>query len=131
MFLPSCCIRFVALTHCTCAAGCVLMHVAHGSPRDSKLTRILGEALGGVCKTSIIATLSPCLRSWDESVSTLRYASSAMAALNIEQLPKARRLEIQVLSDEGKPSCAGCCRWNSCIEQASSVAPTPGIRQVL
>ena len=66
------------------------------SCRDSKLTRLLGEALGGVCKTSIIATVSPCSRSWDESLSTLRYAQSAMNAMNIEQMPKARRLEIQV-----------------------------------
>jgi hypothetical protein len=87
--------------------------------RDSKLTRILGEALGGVCKTSIIATLSPCQRSWDESVSTLRYASSAMAALNIEQLPKTRRLEIQV----GRPRLVRCGtaprRWQYALGSAA------------
>jgi kinesin family member 11 len=68
----------------------------HVPYRDSKLTRLLAEALGGVCKTSIIATVSPAARSSDETLSTLRYAQSAMDAVNIEQMPKSRRLELQV-----------------------------------
>ncbi len=58
----------------------------HVPYRDSKLTRLLAEALGGVCKTTIIATLSPAARSSDETLSTLRYAQSAMDAVNIEQV---------------------------------------------
>jgi len=45
--------------------------------RDSKLTRILQESLGGRCKTVIIATLSPSVTAIDESISTLNYAQSA------------------------------------------------------
>ncbi len=49
-----------------------------------------------MCKTTIIATISPSAKSLDESLSTLRYAQSAMEAMNIEQMPRARKLELQV-----------------------------------
>eukprot|EP00965_Chrysotila_dentata_P194432 6176358-Pleurochrysis_carterae.AAC.2 len=45
--------------------------------RDSKLTRILKESLGGRCKTTVIVTLSPTAASETESASTLRYAEQA------------------------------------------------------
>ena len=50
--------------------------------RDSKLTRILQESLGGRCKTLIIATLSPSVLSIEESLSTLHYAQSANGIIN-------------------------------------------------
>jgi len=50
--------------------------------RDSKLTRILQESLGGRCKTVIIATLSPSVTAIEESVSTLNYAQSANGIIN-------------------------------------------------
>ena len=40
--------------------------------RDSKLTRLLQESLGGRCKTLIIATLSPSVMAVEESFSTLK-----------------------------------------------------------
>ena len=45
--------------------------------RDSKLTRILQNALGGNSKTFMICTLSPSMENYDESLSTLRYAERA------------------------------------------------------
>ena len=45
--------------------------------RDSKLTRILQNSLGGHCKTIVIATVSPSVLSIDETMSTLNYAQSA------------------------------------------------------
>jgi kinesin family protein 3/17 len=45
--------------------------------RDSKLTRILQDSLGGNTKTIMIANISPSGDSYDESLSTLRYASRA------------------------------------------------------
>ena len=45
--------------------------------RDSKLTRILQESLGGNSKTSLIATLSTSVFNEAESLSTLRFASRA------------------------------------------------------
>jgi hypothetical protein len=51
------------------ALACNEKHIPY---RDSKLTRLLSEALGGVCKTSFIACVSPCLSSSVETNSTLR-----------------------------------------------------------
>eukprot|EP00462_Mataza_sp_D1_P021546 CAMPEP_0175126944 /NCGR_PEP_ID=MMETSP0087-20121206/4129_1 /TAXON_ID=136419 /ORGANISM="Unknown Unknown, Strain D1" /LENGTH=1515 /DNA_ID=CAMNT_0016408901 /DNA_START=199 /DNA_END=4746 /DNA_ORIENTATION=+ len=45
--------------------------------RDSKLTRLLQESLGGKAKTCIIATVSPAVLCLDETVSTLEYAHRA------------------------------------------------------
>ena len=42
--------------------------------RDSKLTRLLRDALGGKSKTCIIATISPASHAVDETMSTLEYA---------------------------------------------------------
>lgn len=45
--------------------------------RNSKLTRILQDSLGGKTKTCIVATVSPAMCSYEESVSTLDYAQRA------------------------------------------------------
>ncbi|KAG5494451.1 hypothetical protein GH5_02473 [Leishmania sp. Ghana 2012 LV757] len=47
--------------------------------RDSTLTFLLKESLGGNSKTFMIATVSPSADSYDESLSTLRYADRAKA----------------------------------------------------
>ena len=46
--------------------------------RDSKLTRILEDSVGGNCKTSLLVCCSPASDSSDETVSTLEFASRAM-----------------------------------------------------
>ena len=43
--------------------------------RDSKLTRLLQDSLGGNAKTAMIATVSPSATNYEETLSTLRYAS--------------------------------------------------------
>lgn len=45
--------------------------------RDSKLTRLLQDSLGGNTKTIMIAAVSPADYNYDETLSTLRYASRA------------------------------------------------------
>lgn len=50
--------------------------------RDSKLTRLLKDALGGSCKTVIIATISPALSAVEETISTLTYAEQASGIQN-------------------------------------------------
>ena len=45
--------------------------------RDSKLTRILEDSLGGNCKTTMIATVSPLPSTYAESLSTLKFAHRA------------------------------------------------------
>ncbi len=44
----------------------------HVPYRDSKLTRILAEALGGNSKTLMIACISPSLTDLDETMNTLK-----------------------------------------------------------
>lgn len=53
--------------------------------RESKLTRILQESLGGRTKTSIIATISPGHKDLEETLSTLEYAHRAK---NIQNKPE-------------------------------------------
>lgn len=49
----------------------------HVPYRTSKLTRLLQDSLGGNTKTVMIAALSPADYNFDETLSTLRYASRA------------------------------------------------------
>ena len=51
--------------------------LAHVPYRDSKLTRLLRDALGGKSKTCILATVGLCLSSVEETVATAEYASRA------------------------------------------------------
>nr|XP_018917915.1 PREDICTED: kinesin-like protein KIF11-B [Bemisia tabaci] len=50
--------------------------------RESKLTRLLQDSLGGRTKTSIIATVSPALCNLEETLSTLEYAARAKNITN-------------------------------------------------
>eukprot|EP00899_Mesostigma_viride_P011379 jgi/Mesvir1/20241/Mv13477-RA.3 len=45
--------------------------------RDSKLTRILEDSLGGNCKTTMMAMISPALEAFLETLSTLKFANRA------------------------------------------------------
>ncbi|KAG7163575.1 StAR-related lipid transfer protein 9-like 1, partial [Homarus americanus] len=51
--------------------------------RDSVLTWLLKDTLGGNAKTLMIATVSPSSTSFAESVSTLRYATRARCIVNM------------------------------------------------
>ncbi|KAM4872117.1 kinesin-like protein KIF17 isoform 3-T3 [Thomomys bottae] len=53
--------------------------------RDSKLTRLLQDSLGGNTKTLMVACLSPADNNYDETLSTLRYANRAK---NIKNQPR-------------------------------------------
>ena len=55
------------------------MHIPY---RDSALTWLLKESLGGNSKTVMIATVSPCTDHFSESMSTLRYAERAKRIIN-------------------------------------------------
>lgn len=50
--------------------------------RDSNLTRILQNALGGNSKTIMICAVSPASMNYEESLSTLRYADRAKKIQN-------------------------------------------------
>uniref|UniRef100_A0A0K8STU4 Kinesin-like protein n=1 Tax=Lygus hesperus TaxID=30085 RepID=A0A0K8STU4_LYGHE len=54
--------------------------------RDSKLTRLLQDSLGGNTKTLMLACLSPADNNYDETLSTLRYANRAKNIKNQPQI---------------------------------------------
>jgi kinesin family protein 3/17 len=55
---------------------------AHIPYRDSKLTRLLQDSLGGNTKTVMVAALSPADYNYEETLSTLRYADRAKSIKN-------------------------------------------------
>ncbi|KAL8261834.1 hypothetical protein R6Q59_025883 [Mikania micrantha] len=52
-------------------------HLGHIPYRDSKLTRLLRDSLGGRTKTCIVATVSPAVHCLEETLSTSDYAHMA------------------------------------------------------
>ncbi|NWY49472.1 KI18B protein, partial [Chionis minor] len=45
--------------------------------RDSKLTRLLKDSIGGNCRTIMIAAVSPCMLAYEDTYNTLKYANRA------------------------------------------------------
>ncbi|CAE7253033.1 kif19 [Symbiodinium sp. CCMP2456] len=45
--------------------------------RDSKLTRLLKDSLGGTCRTVMVANISPSHLSYEDTLNTLKYANRA------------------------------------------------------
>lgn len=63
--------------------------------RDSKLTKLLCDSLGGGTKTAMIANFGPAARNYEESLNTLRYAYQAKSIENkprINEDPKDAKL---------------------------------------
>jgi len=81
----------LALGNCINALGAAGGDVKFVPYRDSKLTRLLKDSLGGSCRTVMIATLSPCSINYEENINTLKYASRAINIRN-----KVTRNVIQV-----------------------------------
>ena len=59
--------------------------VTHIPYRDSKLTRLLQDSLGGNSKTVMIANIGPASYNYEETMTTLRYANRAK---NIKNKPR-------------------------------------------
>ena len=70
----------------------------HVPYRDSKLTRLLRDALGGKSKTCIIATVSPAAHSAEETLQTLEYAHRAKSIKNKPEI-NARVTKNALLKD--------------------------------
>ena len=62
---------------------------SHIPYRESKLTRLLQDSLGGRTKTCIIATVSPAKSNLEETISTLDYA---FRAKNIKNKPQVNQM---------------------------------------
>ncbi|XP_030845070.1 kinesin-like protein KIF18B isoform X2 [Strongylocentrotus purpuratus] len=67
----------LALGNCINALADSKNRGKHVPYRNSKLTRLLKDSLGGNCKTVMIAAVSPSSLSYEDTFSTLRYADRA------------------------------------------------------
>ena len=67
--------------------------------RDSKLTRLLKDSLGGNSRTVMIANISPSSGGFDETINTLKYANRAK---NIKTKSKVNRNMVNVHISEYK-----------------------------
>lgn len=59
--------------------------------RESKLTRILSNQIGGNCKTTMLAAISPASSNHGESLSTLRYANQVKNIKNKAKINESPR----------------------------------------
>ena len=76
--------------------------------RDSKLTRLLADALGGASRTLLIACVSRADIDADEAAATLRYAARARAIVNVPRANIASASE-------------GCCAGSLCAANAAEL----------
>ncbi|XP_054266606.1 kinesin-like protein KIF13A isoform X4 [Macrosteles quadrilineatus] len=83
--------------------------------RDSVLTWLLKDNLGGNSKTVMVATLSPAADNYEETLSTLRYADRAKRIVNhavVNEDPNARKIrelkqEVEALKEMLKMATGG------------------------
>lgn len=68
---------------CESQKGGMRKHVPY---RDSKLTRLLEDSLGGNCRTTMLATISPAAEASSETLSTLKFATRAKRVTNAPRL---------------------------------------------
>ena len=67
----------LALANCINALGDRSKKGSFVPFRDSKLTRMLKDSLGGNCRTVMVVTVSPSSSQFEETLNTLKYASRA------------------------------------------------------
>jgi Kinesin motor domain len=79
----------IGQSQCCCVYMLLLMlqnrlvrSAGHVPYRDSKLTRLLQDSLGGNARTVMIANVGPADFNYDETLSTLRFAGRASTVCN-------------------------------------------------
>ncbi|XP_019491326.1 PREDICTED: kinesin-like protein KIF12 isoform X4 [Hipposideros armiger] len=93
----------LALGHCISLLLDPQRKQSHIPFRDSKLTKLLADSLGGRGVTLMVACVSPSAQCLPETLSTLRYASRAQRVTTRPQAPKSpiakqpQRLETKIL----------------------------------
>uniref|UniRef100_A0A8B9GMY0 Kinesin-like protein unc-104 n=1 Tax=Astyanax mexicanus TaxID=7994 RepID=A0A8B9GMY0_ASTMX len=117
-FARQCDVSCVCVFRSLTTLGCVISALADQSAgkgknkfvpyRDSVLTWLLKDNLGGNSKTAMIATVSPAADNYEETLSTLRYADRAKRIVNhavVNEDPNARiirelREEVEKLKEQ-------------------------------
>lgn len=82
----------LALGNVISALGDKMKKGSHVPYRDSKLTRLLQDSLGGNSRTLMIACVSPSDRDFMETLNTLKYAN------------RARNIKNKVIANQDKAS---------------------------
>ena len=108
------------------------VRAGHIPYRDSKLTRLLQDGLGGNAKTVMIAAVSPADWSHEETLSTLRYAQRARNIRNqprVNEDPKARLCRVAQQSHGCSTAhllvlCVDCREDSSPSNQENAVSNT-------
>ncbi|XP_007988552.3 kinesin-like protein KIF7 isoform X4 [Chlorocebus sabaeus] len=96
----------LALGNVISALGDPQRRGSHIPYRDSKITRILKDSLGGNAKTVMIACVSPSSSDFDETLNTLNYASRAQNIRNratVNWRPEAERPPEEAVSGARGP----------------------------
>ncbi|XP_011841734.1 PREDICTED: kinesin-like protein KIF7 [Mandrillus leucophaeus] len=94
----------LALGNVISALGDPQRRGSHIPYRDSKITRILKDSLGGNAKTVMIACVSPSSSDFDETLNTLNYASRAQNIRNratVNWRPEAERASVEGQAAQG------------------------------
>lgn len=89
------------------------LSLAVRASRESKLTRILQEALGGKCKTVLIATISPSVLNLNESLQTLHYAQTANGIENKPVVANAHKVSSPPRTPSRSPASSPSKRLHS------------------
>lgn len=110
-----------------CIAALTDPHSTHVPFRDSKLTRILQDALGGNSRTCVIATLSPAETFVEESISTLKFADRAKRVMQHARVVETREVSLElVLRLESEIEHLRGLLQAHGISYSSSLSPAPG-----
>ena len=73
--------------------------------KDSKLTQILEDSLGGNSVTYLLATISPCDENFEETISTLKFADRAHSIMTKVSMNKLNNLDEGFKSKEFTKIC--------------------------
>ena len=73
--------------------------------KDSKLTQILEDSLGGNSVTYLLATISPCDENFDETLSTLKFADRAHSIMTKVSMNKVSNMDEGFKSKEFSKIC--------------------------
>lgn len=100
---------------------------SHIPYRDSKLTRILQESLGGNSRTTLIINASPCVYNMEETTSTLRFGVRAKSITNKARVnAELSPTQLKVLLKKAQDEAARHQRYASLLEGELKVWRTGG-----
>ena len=96
--------------------------------RDSKLTHLLQDSLGGNCNTTIIATISPSTLAYEETCATLKFADRARNIVNqaTVNLHTDYKLELELKTAEVKRLTGLLAKFASMVDSNGKMTNASG-----